>query len=605
MLFRIKNFLSYKNYLPIFIALLGCYFAIGAFLIVYTPMTTDEVAHLSAAHGITTGQDLNLEHPPLLKTLNAIPLAISFGGYKSTEMGQWLRSADFMTISKYDQHDILNTSRSVYLIFNSLLLIWLLFYTCIFKLLPPKLSLLFSIIYVFSPSFYSHNYFITFDVAGSITALMTVVTFGLIYYHREKLSKYQLKIHFLVATVALFLAINTKFSNYLMMFLLIIISGFLARQFWKTSRQKLAQSLIRVNFSILGILMIFTWVLYAISYRDQNILIPDISDNGPQLSIQKNWLTAPVFRATRGFLGSLGRSADPFYNFVGDHNEAITYSNFMNRVFWYKENPGLIVMLAVLFGLFLSFLAVGYVNKKRYNPVLWLKNRPRELVFGIIVFVFPVFYVLSSASTKFTIGYRHFYPALIFIYFGLAFLINYFYVNDSIKLRKYTGYVLIVFYIIYGIIGIPQTYNYVSFLWTKPKWQLTTDSTLSWADGGGWGLRYLTQNNLLQKNASGFNTAMDVYIAPTFPIYVDEALGSKTLKDDVKALQTDITVTRIKDLKVRYLVVDIYSFQKTSNKIYINDDPLGISRENREYLLTHKPIYDKNGVAFVYDLNKS
>jgi hypothetical protein len=601
---KISKLLSFKNYLPIFIVLIGCYFAIGAFLIVYTPMTTDEVAHLSAAHGITTGQDLNLEHPPLLKALNAIPLTISFGGYQSTEMGQWLRSADFMTISGYNQYDILTTSRSVYLIFNSLLLIWLLFYTCVFRLLPPKLSIVFGVLYVFSPSFYSHNYFITFDVAGSITALMTIVTFGLIYYHREKLSKIQLKIHFLVATIALFLAINTKFSNYLMMFLLIIFSGFLARQFWKTERPQLGQNLIQICLGILGVMMVGTWILYAISYRDQNIPIPDISDNGPQLTIQKNWLTAPVFRATRGFLGSLGRSGDPFYNFVGDHNEAITYSTFINRVFWYKENPGLIVILAVFLGLFLSFLATSYINKKRYNPILWLKNHPRELVFGIMVFVFPAFYVISSAGTKFTIGYRHFYPALIFIYFGLAFLVYHFFINHIAKLRRYTGYVLVIFYIVCGIIGIPQTYNYVSFLWTKPKWQLTTDSTLSWADGGGWGLRYLTQNNLLQKDVSGFNTAMDVYIAPTFPIYVDEALGSKNLKGDVKSLQTDITVTRIKDLKVKYLVVDIYSFQKTSNKIYINDDPKGISSENKEYLLTHTPIYDKNGVAFIYDLNQ-
>ncbi|MEM1312470.1 MAG: hypothetical protein AAGF07_03325 [Patescibacteria group bacterium] len=609
MLEKISKFVFWQGGILVFLILIVSYFFIGSSLIRYTPFTGDEIAHLSASHGMLEGLDINLEHPPLLKSLNALVLQENYSEFKTGNKVQWVRSVLFLNNSQYDGQEIIYQSRLVYLIFNSILLIWLLLYSSILKLLNPKIAVLFGILYVFSPSFYSHNFLLTFDVAGSITALMSAMSVCLFVLNYTKLNIYQKLFHYSLVGFSTFLAVNTKFSNYILLLVYLMLGLALIGYNIYLKRYK---SVIAFSVSAISTVIVMfgiTFGLYAASYPSEEVTIAAGNKNRIEnISDYENDYTRPAIRLVEGFGGSLGRSQDKFKNFVGDRFKVITYPVFINRVFWFKENPIIIALLLAVVGVFLAKLFDQFTNGE---PVKYDFDKHKYGLALVGVFaLFPLIYLVAAWDSSLTIGYRHFYPVLIFIYSGLSALIYVTYLNKNSVIKSVVVLSLFAAYVGFGIAGISQSLNYVNPLWTQEKWRLVTDSTLSWAESGGWTMRYMVENDLIKKTGENkevveWNTLMDIYGGPPRSIHVKELIGDE---EDVgksnKFFRIDLSKLRISELEVEYLLVDVYTLQKLSDRVVTKARTnLDIAEENIDYLMNNEPIYQKNDVSFIYKIN--
>jgi len=602
--FLIK-FLKYHNYLLFFILFIVAYFSIGGYLIQANPVTGDELAHLSGAHGISQGQPINIEHPPLLKTLNAAVIKVFFNNYVSSDSGQWSRSVDFLIDSEYNPKTILEVSRWVYLIFDCLLLIWLLFYTCVFRLLSPKFSLILGLLYTFSPSFFSHNYLLLFDVSGSITALITTLTFGILIKNWTKFSSKQLITHSLIGIFLLTFALNLKFSNFVFVIIFLLFTlGFLAYSY-KHKLWFLFKQILTLLTSTIIIFTSFTWLIYTFSYASTPSPYPSIS------SITGNtWV--PFFRYGLGAGMTAVRSQSIYENFVNNDYQALTFPQFAWRVFWFKENPVIILLIV------LSFFSLALIFFK--SLVYYLKFKPKilnltskyklEISLILMYSSFPLIYFLSIRNTTFTIGYRHFYPMLIFIYAGISYLIYLFIKNISFEKRNFLnlfknfGIILILaLYSTFGVLAIPQGITYTNFLWTKEKWRLAADSTVTWGEGEGLVLDFLIKENRLntaKKTELGefWNVVFDSNSGPNFQIHIIKVLGKNNKIDRTDNLFKNSLENEYKSLKKDYLVVDISTFQRLTSQYNTNE----IAKGNLDFLNSQKPIFSYNNVIFVYEL---
>lgn len=599
------KFISIKNYLPIFISLLICYFAIGTFNIFHTPIAGDELAHLSAAHGISQGQTINVEHPPFLKMLNGAMIVLFFSDYNSTDQGQWSRSIQFLIHSKHDPYTVINASRFVYLVFNSLLLVWLTIYTSFFRLINARFSLLLGLIYTFSPSMWGHNFLLVFDVAGAITALITILSFSILFVNFSKFNSTKFRLHTILCTSSLVLALNIKFSNFILV-LILLLFGSVYTVFWLKQKkyEKFKNILNLFTTSFVGVVSL-TWFFYTVSYFNTPSPHPHISK-----FIGNAWV--PFFRYGQGLTMTIDRSQSRFENFIDDRFVALTYPQFVSRVFWFKENPIIIlfILICIVFSLYKLFRLVKKKKLHNFNSTKTsqlsvslarevLEYCSKNLIIPAFLFSFPLAYLWSSKDTTFTIGYRHFYPLLIFIYAGLAWVLSKILISRLLIVRLFSSF-LVLGYVYFAILGIPQGLSYTNPLWTKEKWRLATDSTITWGEQEGYVFDYLLTNKLLKttnpKNEiKNWNVVFDSNSGPNIHIHLIKALGKQSTTNTDRIFK-NLTESKISDIKAEYIVVDGIAFQRLVSTKSSND----ISRQNLDWLNSRKPIFTSDSVIFVY-----
>nr|MDJ0510714.1 hypothetical protein [Crocosphaera sp.] len=266
-----------------FIVIIIIYYIICFYLINQTSITSDEPAYIGAAYSYIQGLGLNREHPPFFKLVNSFILNIFYPNYNNYNImipgissGESVESRlaafnvgyNLLMIDLDNFYKLLFSSRLVYIILNSFIFIWLYLYTFIFKKIPFQISLVFAVLYVFSPSFYSHSYLMTFDVGVTIYSLLSILTLMVIYDTVVRNNDKLLGIHFLIFTFCLFAAINAKFSN--LVLLPITIASYIFICFYLLKEQKISRL---VSFSVLSILSliiqpILIILMYIWSFRN-------------------------------------------------------------------------------------------------------------------------------------------------------------------------------------------------------------------------------------------------------------------------------------------------------------------------------------------------
>lgn len=599
-----------KKFAISFIFLIIAYFAIGFFQINNTGLAGDESAHFAAAHSYITGEGLNVEHPTLLKDLDAIVIKTFFKEYQTKDDQQWSRGINYLIFSGNDSYQVLNAVRSVHLVFNSILLIWLILYTYKWNFLKPEFSIFLGFLYVFSPSFYSHNFLITFDVAGSVTALCTIISLAYFIYKFNQLKTSQVFIKSLVFGTILALALNSKFSNFVLLLIVALSYGFLFINNYLRQNDK---KLIHIGLSITTVstlVISFIWVLNSYAFWDSYRWSPDL------LSLTVNILFGPFFFYLKGLVMTAGRSEHVQPNFIEDHFQPIHYYEFIGRVFWFKENP-VLILLALTSVLASAFWLIrNKLNSKRNSKINWKTMVDYEFLKSKLVVIiwlgFPTIYLSQALNSQLTIGYRHFYPVLIFIYAGLALFFSGLLVTPKkvsrLKLSLGTPIVsiMILAYVAFGLAGQSQGISYVNFLWRANKWNLITDSTINWDQDQIYAVKYLTENNLFGSTDSNlmqgqyWNTTFDISGGPNSYLVFTQITGKGTKLKDFWSAFTNLREKRISQIQKKYLVVDSNTFQYLSDDWYKNKNQ--IAKENLDLLLSKKPIYQRNEIVFVYEL---
>ncbi|EAZ92656.1 hypothetical protein [Crocosphaera chwakensis] len=577
-----------KQFLFIFLVII--YYIIGFCLINKTSITSDESAYIGAAYAYTQGLGLNQEHPLFFKLINSLIISVFFPDYNlevptiniiSGEESIEARLAAFnlgynlLMENAKNFHQLLFSLRLPYLIFNSFIFVWFYLYTFIFKKIPSQISLVFAILYTFSPSFYSHSFLIAFDVSVSIYALLSVLTL-IIIYDTVINSNNLLAFHFLVFTICLFIALNAKFSNLILLPITLGTYIFIAIFLFK---KKKTQRLIQ--FSLFGVFsLLIQALLISLMYRWAFGNLPN------QSLIDNLWAYIDGIKMN---LSTAGGIREPFWNgqFV-----SMTSLGYLTKIFWFKENPGLFIV-----GLFLVSILIYKISFQKIVSKDYINKQTLPLI--ILGSAYPLIYFWLTKDSRFIIGYRYFYPIILFIYLLIASLT----VILKHKWQKYVLLGVLNLYVYLGILGINQSLSYVNPLWTQEKWKLADDSTINWGQETEHGVKYLLSRNLLPKDNNNVITYQLFGVNMGFVQYLD--LLSK-IQDYPINIESYYAPPRfnpesevISQLPYQYLLID----STVKQKIYAQKETNPIAAKNWKLLINNQPIYSRNDTIFIYKLS--
>jgi len=631
-----------KNFTVLaFLFLILSYFLLGFYQSSTNSITTDEIAHLGAAQAFSQGEGLNTEHPPIQKFFNSIVITVFFPNFEEGEaINQYPRGESFYTESKYKPSDILFLSRISYLVFNSIIFFWLMVYSLYFKLLEPKVSLIFASLYLFSPSFYSHNQLITFDVGAATTSLMFLVTFFIVARNYLSFSLKHKFIHISVLTFFLFLALGTKFSNLILLPIFIgvclfsILIFLLSKQFKKALEISFF-SVFSLIFAFLGVGSVYLRAYGKTEYNlkpipaliEKSKLAANYYEFNGYLERENPGLwkaSQPVLRYFDGAMETLSRSNDIQEPYLFGEYRLVSYIQYVSQILWFKENPGLFILgISWIFyflnkvfrnlGKYLELLKQYFLEFKN-NTLNFIKNHKTWATIVALgpILLFPVGYVIIAKDSYLVIGYRHFYSVLILIYFLVATLVSK--INFTPKIfdfnlgsetkkyfftRNYFCILLVLIYTSFGVFGASQSLSYVNFFWSKSKIELANDSTINWAQNHSYPFKYLHDNGLITEENSDKIGIHIFGIALPIEKLVELACGQKYPKlDDRNRYNFDLGKIDIRNSNWEYFVADSEFFQK-SQKISKNS---ALAKENYNYISSLKPIYSHNDIIFVYEL---
>jgi hypothetical protein len=584
----------YKS-LGIFAVLFVIYFAIGLHLVNVTSLTSDEPAYIGAAYGYTKGVGLGPEHPLLLKLVNAtvlkllfpdiqvaIPDLKSFDDRGGIRLGAYYVGYDFLMAKPTRFFEIVSVSRLLYLTFNSLLLVWLALYSMALRLVRTSVALVLGVLYVFSPTFYSHVFLVAFDVPVAITALMSTLSLTILVVNARTFSFRQVLLHFLIVTVLFFLALNTKFSNLILMPIFgaacVGTSVYLYR---RHSRQS-AYTFAALALVSLLIQAVATLGLYRVAFAS----LP----NQSLADVVERYLTG--IRLT---LETAGGVVEPF---MFGRFTSVNCLQYAGRIFWFKENPALFLLVLQIIAL--AIVGIARLRSRGIGTELrtvTATGRGRlTAVCVALLTLYPVVYALLASRSHFVLGYRYFFPVIIFLYFILSYLI--------VRVKPVSAVVAtLILYAAGGLAGVPQSLSYVNPLWRGEKWLLANDATLNWGQEVQGAVEYLLSHRLLPRqntNSIAYRTVPVIVRVPDYLTLLNETRNYGLDGASYRATpQFDTRLSDISRMMEHYLVIDSSVMQRL-----FSEAPHDVTAmRNWTYLQNHAPVYARNDIIFVYRLH--
>ncbi|MGK7941879.1 MAG: hypothetical protein AB4062_17350 [Crocosphaera sp.] len=572
------------------ISLIIIYYIIGLYLMQQTSVTSDESAYIGAAYAYTQGLGLNQEHPLFFKLINSLIINLFFPTYNldvpsiniiSGEENLEARLAAFnlgysLLMENANQFkQLLFSLRLPYLIFNNFILIWLYLYTFIFNKIPSRISLVFALLYVFSPSFYSHNFLIAFDVSTSLYGVLSILSLMIIYDENINKNSNDVEIHFFLFNIIIFITINAKFSNLILILITTITYIFICYYLLKQKRRKTLNrffllSIISIILQLLSIILMYSWAFRSL----------------PEQSLINNFIV--YIQGIQMNLSTAGGIREPYWK---GQFASITSLQYLSKMFWFKENPGLLILGIYLFCLVLYKL-------KNFQKINFRINR-KNLPLILLATAYPLIYFWLIKDSRFIIGYRYFYPIIIFIYLLIASLTIFL----KHKWQKYVLLAGLTIYIYLGIVGIPQSLSYVNPLWSQPKWQLTDDSTTNWGQETEQVVQYLLNNKLLPEDNNNVITYQLFGVNIGFVQYLDLLSQTQAYPINIQSYYApsrfNPETETIVNLPHKYLLID----STVKQKIYAHKDKNAIAAKNWIFLTKNQPIYSRNDIIFIYKLN--
>lgn len=415
-------------------------------------LITDELAHIPAGYSYIAKQDfrLNPEHPPLLKALSALPLAVlplnfptSSSAWTTDVNGQWTMGTQFIYESGNDADTIVQWSRLGPMLLTILLILLVFHWSA--EIMGPWWALVPTILVGFSPNFLAHGHYVTTDV---------VAAFGVIFSLRYflKFLDEPSRRHLLYAGLAFGVAQAGKFSAVLLipLFLFLIFARYILsiRRDWHATQvgARLARFAIRGARYLASTLIIFAvgyaLIIYPLyfAFTRNYPLERQVSDtkfilqtygNGPtpegkacqparcmaelNILLAGNEITRPAAHYLLGVLMVTQRAAggNTAY-FLGDVTN-VGSRLYFPAVFMLKEPLPVLVVIGVALFLALAGMLRSFRGGLRAAGSRFMEYASSHFTqFAIISFV--VLYWAYSLKSPLNIGFRHLFPTLPLIY---------------------------------------------------------------------------------------------------------------------------------------------------------------------------------------------
>jgi hypothetical protein len=183
---------------------------------------------------------------------------------------------------------------------------------------------------------------------------------------------------------------------------------------------------------------------------------------------------------------------------------------------------------------------------------------------------------------------------LIFVYMIVAAVCYFSKIKNSILS------ILLLVYIIFGIVGLPQNIGYVNPLWTKEKWRLATDSSLNWGQELPDAYKFLAEQKLItpENKRLIINATWNACLITPEDLAERYSDFKRADNADFYNYYYDLTQNDLKISGAKYVVIDTFVFQHVSHWSKTNP----IAKSNLDYINSLKPIYNSNDVIFIYKL---
>lgn len=474
----------------------------------------DEVAHIPAGYTYDKDHDyrLNPEHPPLVKSLAALPLALNknIKGPESdwswSGIDQWDAGWFMLYHAGNDPKQVLLWSRIPMMLLMICLGLFLFKWTK--ELFGTTVGLIILTMYAFYPDVLAHGRLVTTDVAAALGYV--VVTY---YFNKVIVSKWSWKT-IIIAALAFAFAQLLKFSAFLLFgifLIMVIIKAVLDRKdnagFWTGFKEGFKRYFLVAAFSVL-----FVWITY----------IPYVWNTPP--SVEHQLIETNLTQDPRTL---------PLRNF-----EHKFENNAVSRGLGHYL-LGIMLVIGRVEGGNNTYI-LGHLSDKSipwYFPVAWLLKTPISVILsvwasiGLLIFSWPkskedkwnlaiiltpiLVYWGFTLKGQLDIGIRHLMPTVPFALLMIGYTYSKFFAG---KYKNY-AYGIVTILVIY-MIG-STLYNYPNFISyfneATPKDQRYTrliDSSLDWGQDLLRLQKYINDNHIDSIKVDYFGGSVPSYYIP-------------------------------------------------------------------------------------------
>lgn len=417
--------------------------------------TIDEAVHIATGFSYLDSGDfrLNVEHPPLIKELAALPLLFLGLHFPYTHPGfinddQWAVAPAFLYENTADADTILLVSRATVLLLSVLLA--LLVFKWSSKLFGLSAAFFSFVLFVFDPNILAHSRYVTTDVPMALGYLATIMSF---YYAMMRPSWKRL----LLTSVLLALSLVTKFSAVLLVPLLMLLWVIRA---WQRDKKLRDFSLELRSFALFwlmcfGVFFAITWTLYGFETQkpaeeystagliqerlaefengtitEHNATIQRVSDlalNPSRISGQAVlWIAENIPIPFYSYYHGLGRLVQ--HNYWGHwtylHGEyGNTFPHYFFVAFLVKTPEVTLIFLVLLVAALFKRFSVTIHNFEHDHLLRQQSLLQRFMVtlklipyHYIVLALPPILYFAWSLTSHINLGVRHLLPMYPFLY---------------------------------------------------------------------------------------------------------------------------------------------------------------------------------------------
>ncbi|MBV9743772.1 MAG: glycosyltransferase family 39 protein [Acidobacteriia bacterium] len=373
--------------------------------------TWDEGIHISAGYAYWTRGDFrwNQEHPPLAKLvcslpLLALPLRLPVGSEGWRKLDETQMGIDFLYRNRAGADEILIAARSMNMLLSGLFLFavaWLARRT-----FGSVAALLAVTLCAFDPNLIAHARYVTTDFPVTVFLFLTALLW------MEYLTSCRLR-DLILASVALALALATKFSAFLLLPSMAIL--YVIR--W---RQMPSEFPLRRAATACAFLAATSLVVVSLLYGQETLdsfsaETPALADvvergnpTGEVLYTLGRWFHLPAHPFLTGLAEVAAHNHEGHASYLlGMHSDQGWWYYFP-VVFAVKSTITALIAIVLL-------LAGGVAGRKRWRqiPFFW---------YGLLIP--PLVYFVLSMTSGIDIGVRHILPVYPFLYLGVAVLLS-------------------------------------------------------------------------------------------------------------------------------------------------------------------------------------
>ncbi|MEO5356117.1 MAG: glycosyltransferase family 39 protein [Nitrospirae bacterium YQR-1] len=366
---------------------------IGVFSVKDDNLVNDETAHIPSGYAALKEQNfiLNLEHPPMLKMIAAVPMLFQKVNYKSdlvsnTPADEWKEGYRFFDLNKSNFDTVLLSGRVALILFHAFFLFVL--GLLLKQIISPVFACLGVFFIAFEPNFLAHARYITTDAGITVFTVLSLVSFG-VFLERQQ------RIYIWLTAVFLGGALLSKFSGLAVYFL--ILAFLMFNRFKQMFNAKRTFALIFI-VPVLMLYLVYFGVGWAINPMQLNFVITN-DKQATEPSWQTNVFFRPVVLYKTGLkhitertqLGAGGGHPPQYLNGEIRYDKGWWY--YFLIALLYKETP----ILLILFASGLLFFR-------------WRNHKTQPL--EIMLLLYSVLYLSTTFTSSLNIGIRHIQPMI-------------------------------------------------------------------------------------------------------------------------------------------------------------------------------------------------